>query len=446
MRLQAVVRGVRWSARDGKKLRKTFPTLAAARGWRADAQVGLRKGTLRAPTPTTLRQAADAWLAGARDGSIRTRSGDAYKPSAIRSYEGSLRNRVLPELGAAKLSAITRVDLQDLADRMLGEGLDPSTIRNTLMPVRAIYRRALTRGEVAVNPTTGLELPAVRGRRDRVADPEEARQLIGALPPDDRAIWATALYAGLRRGELMALRWEDVDLDGRRIRVARSWDVKEAAFVAPKSAAGARSVPMLAVLRTHLLEHRLRTGRSDGFLFGADGTAPFSYSPLVARARRAWRDAGLTPIGLHECRHTFAALLIAAGVTPKASRPSWATRRSVSPSTATATSSRAARTRRLSSWTPTSRAAASEPRRPSPSPRRLRRPSLQVIEGYSCVARRMWAADAQPGSPRRVCDPSPRSRGSGCLPARLTVPLPGRRGPSHRPRGRGKWPGALPGH
>lgn len=307
-----------WSARDKKKLRKTFPTLAAARGWRADAQVGLRKGTLRAPTPTTLRQAADAWLAGARDGSVRTRSGDAYKPSAVRSYEGSLRKRVLPELGAFRLSEIARIDLQDFADRMLAEGLDPSTIKNTIMPLRAIYRRALNRGEITVNPTTGLELPAARGRRDRVADPEEARLLIAALPPDDRAVWATALYAGLRRGELMALRWEDVDLDGRRIRVARSWDPRERTMGAPKSAAGARTVPMLAVLRTHLLEHRLRTGRSEGFLFGADGTAPFSYSPVVARARRAWRDAELTHIGLHECRHTFAALLIDARVTPKA--------------------------------------------------------------------------------------------------------------------------------
>jgi integrase len=307
-----------WSARDGKKVRNTFPTLAAARGWRADAQVGLRKRTFRAPTATTLREAADAWLAGARDGSIRTRSGDTYKPSAIRSYEGSLRKRVLPELGAARLSEIGRVDLQDFADRLLAEGLAPSTIRNTLMPVRAIFRRAVHRGEVSVNPTTGLELPAVRGRRDRVADPEEARELIAALPPKDRAIWATALYAGLRRGELMSLDWDDIDLDGRRIQVSRSWDVRERAAGAPKSAAGLRSVPMLAVLRTQLLEHRLRTGRSAGLVFGADGTTPFGYSSVVARAKRAWQEAGLTKIGLHECRHTFAALLIAARVNPKA--------------------------------------------------------------------------------------------------------------------------------
>jgi integrase len=307
-----------WSARDRKKLRKTFGTLGAARGWRADAQVALRKGTLRAPTSTTLREAAERWLAGARDGSIRTRSGDRFKPSAIRSYESSLRTRILPGLGASRLCAITRVDVQDLADRLQAEGLDPSTIRNTLMPVRAIFRRAVSRGEVAVNPTSGLELPAVRGRRDRVAPPHEARQLIAAAPAHDRAIWATALYAGLRRGELLALAWADVELDERRIHVARSWDPKEGVVVAPKSAAGVRSVPLLAELRTHLVAHRLRSGRGDGLVFGADGATPFKYTSVVRRAQRAWRDAGLTEIGLHECRHTFAALLIAAGVNPKA--------------------------------------------------------------------------------------------------------------------------------
>lgn len=307
-----------WAPRDGKKLRRTFPTLSAAKGWRADAQVALRKGSLRAPTATTLREAAEAWLAGARDGSIRTRSGDAYKPSAIRSYEASLRARVLPELGAARLSAITMVDLQDMADRILAEGRDGSTIRNTLMPVRAIYRRAVHRGELAVNPTLGLQLPAARGRRDRVADPEEALRLISAAPARDQAVWATALYAGLRRGELMALRFEDVDFDGRRIHVSRSWDIKEGRTVSPKSTAGERTVPMLAVLRTHLLEHRLRSGRGEGFVFGKDGGAPFGYGATVARARRAWGRAGLSPIGLHECRHTYATLLIAAGVNPKA--------------------------------------------------------------------------------------------------------------------------------
>ena len=108
----------------------------------------------------------------------------------------------------------------------MAEGLQPSTIRNALMPLRAIYRYALALDEVAVNPTTGIQLPAVRGRRERIAPPDEAARLIAVLPDTDRAIWATAMYAGLRAGELQALRAELVDLDANVIRVQWSWDPK----------------------------------------------------------------------------------------------------------------------------------------------------------------------------------------------------------------------------
>ena len=81
------------------------------------------------------------------------------------------------------------------------------------MSLRVIYKRALARGEVAVNPTAGLQMPAVRARQDRIASPQECAHLLDALPGRDRALWATAMYAGLRRGELMALRAEDIDLE-----------------------------------------------------------------------------------------------------------------------------------------------------------------------------------------------------------------------------------------
>lgn len=71
----------------------------------------------------------------------------------------------------------------------------------TLLPLRAIFRRALAR-RLAANPCNGLQLPAVRGRRERYATPAEAEALIAAVPQADRPIWATAMYAGLRRGEL----------------------------------------------------------------------------------------------------------------------------------------------------------------------------------------------------------------------------------------------------
>jgi integrase len=321
-----------WDRREGKKIRKTFPTLAAAKAWRTDAVGEVRRGTLKAAPSILLRDAAAAWLAGAREGSIRTRSGDIYKPAAIRGYERSLRLRILPGLGTVKLVDVRRSDVQDLADRMLAAGLNASTIRNALMPLRAIYRRAVSRGEVTVNPTTAVELPAVRGRRDRIVTPQQAAGLLEALD-QDRALWAAALYSGLRRGELMALRWEDVDLAKGLLRVERSWDVMEG-VVDPKSRAGRRVVPIPTVLREHLVAHKLRCAWADGLVFGRSASRPFEPVSVGARAAKAWstanaqetkraeeerRQADVLPaITLHEARHTFASLMIAAGVNAKA--------------------------------------------------------------------------------------------------------------------------------
>jgi integrase len=316
---------------DGKggKVRKTFPTLAAAKAWRADAVGEVRRGKLRAAPAVTLREVADRWLEGASDGTIRNRSGDVYKPSVLRGYKQALRDRILPELGARRVSDVGRDDVQDLADRMLADGLDPSTIRNGMMPLRVIFRRLAGRSDsgVTINPCAGVHLAAVRGRRERIADPTEAQLLLDALAVDERALWAAAMYAGLRRGELQALRVQDVDLAKGVIRVERSWD-PVAGPVEPKSRAGSRSTPIPAVLRDTLVEHKLRLGRSDGLFFGRSADSPFNPRTIGKRAERAWAEenarraaAGQSPlevITLHECRHTFASLMIAAGVNAKA--------------------------------------------------------------------------------------------------------------------------------
>ena len=206
-----------WVRRDGKKLRKTFRTYEEAVRWRTSMVKLSHEGALRTPSELALRDAATAWLRLAEPGAIRTRSGDRYKPSAIRGYEQALRLRVLPALGAHRLSDIDRADLQRLVASWHGEGLSASSVRNTINAVRAIYRDAdlLTEGSIAINPTIGLRLPAVRGKRDRIAPPGEALQLLQALPAQDRALWATALFAGLRLGELLALRFEETSTSTR---------------------------------------------------------------------------------------------------------------------------------------------------------------------------------------------------------------------------------------
>jgi integrase len=273
---------------------------------------------MRAPTATTLAEAAEDWLAQAEVGIIRTRSGDPYKPSALRTYRHALEGKLLPRLGSRRLSAISRNDLQDLVDQLVADGQAPSTVRNAILPLRAIYRRAVDRGTVALNPTRKLQLPAVRGKRERTARADEAADLLNALPVTERALWATALYAGLRRGELQALDWTDIDLEHNLIHVHQAWD-RKAGLIPPKSRAGTRQVPIPTILRKDLLNHQLLHGRpSEGFVFSNKHARPFDPQTTLTRARKAWQTAGLQPITLHECRHTYAAYMIAAGINAKA--------------------------------------------------------------------------------------------------------------------------------
>jgi integrase len=316
-----------YSSQEGKEIRKTFHSLAEAKAWRASGQGAVKRGTLKAPTKQTLNDAAEALIAGMRNGTIPTRSGDTYKPSAIRSYDQALTTRILPDLGARKLSDIQREDVKALAARLAEEGLSNSTIRNVLMPLRVIFREAIEDRIVSVTPFDQLRrLP--RGRkeeeRERVADPEEATKLLAALPEDDRAVWATALYAGLRRGELLALRWRDVDLAKGVVRVERSYDVKEHVFTDPKSKKGKRRVRLAPSLRDELAEHKERVmreaeswdGMEDRLVFGG-GERPISPNALAVRAKEAWGKAKLNPIGLHECRHTCVTWWVKAGVNIK---------------------------------------------------------------------------------------------------------------------------------
>jgi len=95
-----------------------------------------------------------------RSGNVRTRSRELYRPRTIRGYERGLGDRVLPGLGSKRLGDHQRRDVQRLADELLGEGPEPSMVRNVLMPLGVIYRRAIEDGGLAVNPTGHFRHPA----------------------------------------------------------------------------------------------------------------------------------------------------------------------------------------------------------------------------------------------------------------------------------------------
>jgi integrase len=192
--------------------------------------------------------------------------------------------------------------------------------------LRVIFRHAVEREYCDTNPTAGLRLGNGVGHRTRAATADEAAELLAVLPPDVQAVYATAFYAGLRRGELRGLRWEDVDLASGVITVRHGWDDYEGE-ITPKSAAGTdRTVPIFAVLRDQLTEHKARTGRAGrDFVFGATADRPFTPTHIRKQALAAWAAANvkraekeqplLVPIGLHECRHTIVSLMYDAGLT-----------------------------------------------------------------------------------------------------------------------------------
>jgi integrase len=309
-------RGCAYDRKTKRKRRGPWTyNLAEARSWRIDALAKLQAGLMSGNRGPTVREAADQFIMGMKAGTVRNRSGRAYKPSAIRGYERELRNQIIPAFGPKHLADLTLPDVQRWADGLNGA---PSTVRNIVNPLRAVYGWALPRGLARVNPTAGLRLPSGGKRRDRIAPPDEADRLLSALPAFERGIWATAMYAGLRRGELLALRVADVDLELERIRIhpeRGSYDVGSRTFGAPKSQAAVRSVPIVAKLRPYLTAV-VADKPSLALLFGRDANTPFSPKTAASRAGRAWTD--LQPIGLHEARHTFASYMIAAGINAKA--------------------------------------------------------------------------------------------------------------------------------
>lgn len=309
-----------YSPKDGRKLYKRFARESEAKSWRASTKRALDRGTLRAPNGKTLAEAATAWLDGAERGEFRNRSGRPFKPSTVRGYRQCLEDRLLPALGDHKLNEITTSDLQALVDEWQAEAMSAGTIRNMIKPLQAIYRRARSREGVPTNPTRDLELPAPEHREVEIVAPQTAARLLAALPSEDKAIWATALYAGLRYGELRALRWGAVDMTRGIIEVRESWDPKVGP-IEPKTRKSRRTVPMPKVLRGLLGDRRsgAKDRPTDALVFAVREDMPFEAEKLYRVADAAWREAGIRDrLRLHQARHTYASFMIAAGVNAKA--------------------------------------------------------------------------------------------------------------------------------
>jgi integrase len=326
-----------FSKRDGKKIRKTFRHRSEAKTWRGEALVAIsRARPLSASVERrSLYEVMVEFVEGMKTGEVRPRGRDRYKPNTVRSYERAVRLRLRDsELGTLRPADVRRSDVQAFADELLAV-MSSGSASNNLNPLQAYYRRAIRREELDFNPTEEIDLPAKGSKRPRrIVTPQGAAALLAVVPPEDRPIWATAFYAGLRRGELQALRCMDVDLNANLIHVRKGWDQVEGE-IEPKSEAAKRTIPILAILRDQLADQFRRTGRTGkDRLFGRSAREVFYASTVDGRAKRAWRahNSGereaaaemgsepelLTLLTMHECRHTFASILIDTGANPKA--------------------------------------------------------------------------------------------------------------------------------
>ena len=175
---------------------------AEAKSWRADALGALSRGGLRAAKKTTLGEAWTAWYQGCEAGSISNRSGDPYKRSAL-----ALLRVGDATPGATGFRAFASPILNALISKSspttCSPRLEPVNDPGTLLPVRAIFRRALSRGE-SRDPCSGLQLPAVRGRASATRPrqkPSADRRCPCRRPPDlgDRHVWRACGVASCRR-------------------------------------------------------------------------------------------------------------------------------------------------------------------------------------------------------------------------------------------------------
>jgi integrase len=230
----------------------------------------------------------------------------------------------VPRLGDRTLDKIRPEDVEDLMRSMRTGGVGPKSVRNYIGTLSAIFRYAMhaRRRWATVNPIEAVDLPPV------VATDEihhltvlEVETLVSAACAGehqalDRALYATAAMTGLRQGELIALRWGDVDWSAQRIRVRRSHTLGE--FDKPKSRRAVRSVPMSGrvVAELDAWQQASVWAKDRDLVFAEPLTGEvLRRGALMRRYRRSLKAAQLEPtFRFHDLRHTFGTAMAAAGV------------------------------------------------------------------------------------------------------------------------------------
>jgi integrase len=305
---------------EGRRKTARFKTKAGANAWIRDELAKRDRGELVMGKSPTVAAFLETWLKNSAKPNIR--------PMTFRGYEQIVRVHLIPALGTVRLDKLAPLTVQNFQNRMIASGRAPATVRYARAVLRVALRQAVRWGLIARNPVDLVDGPRVARFKIQPLNLEQAQCLLTVVRGDrNEALYTVALTLGLRQGEALGLRWQDIDLVRGRLHVEHQLQrVDHRLSLMPcKTDRSRRELALPAFTLAALSAHRESQTRMLGALAG-----PTSYvftsrtgTPLEARnVVRLWKavldKAGLpTTMRFHDLRHSAATLLIAQGVHPR---------------------------------------------------------------------------------------------------------------------------------
>jgi integrase len=272
------------------------------------------------------KQTVEEYLTRWLSNSVR----DTVRQRTYERYESIVRMHLAPAIGKVKLKALTPEHVRGLYREKLDGGLAPRTVLHIHRTLSKALKQATDDGLIPRNAAAPVKPPRPRREEIRPLNREQVRALFEAAREDRlEALYAVAVTAGLRRGELQGLKWEDLDLEAGTLQVRRTLSEPRGGYIfeAPKSGKG-RNIRLTqratAALREHRkrqLEERIRLGtlwQDHSLVFPSGAGTPLSGGNLNRTFKALLKRAGLSSmIRFHDLRHTCATLLLKQGVNPK---------------------------------------------------------------------------------------------------------------------------------
>lgn len=301
---------------DGKRLSKSFSTRQQAIAWIKEINTQIERGLSFEGSRVTLAEFV-AYYMRATD--------QAHRAETRRREEQVFRLYVLPPLGHYRLKDLRPEHIQNLYNSMLAEGKSVHQVHYAHVVLRQALNMAQKLGLVTSAATSRVLLPQKPHKEMRVLDEGEvARLLEAARETRFESLLYLAVTTGMRTGELLGLKWDDIDWDAKTLRVERQVTANRREFTDTKTryarrtiSLGDRSVEMLRTQRQRLvLERQFAKDRwkEYGLVFPSTIGTPLTHMSLWKSFKKILRSANLPDIRLHDLRHTSATLMLSHGV------------------------------------------------------------------------------------------------------------------------------------